>query len=231
MTACAQHSISNSAAEASSRNAGSVTNAMTTSAPVKHVLIVGGGTAGWITAAVLAAGHNSAQADGLRVTLLESPDVNTIGVGEGTWPTMRETLRQVGIKERDFLRECAVAFKQGSRFARWRDGTDDDFYYHPFSLPHGYQQANLVPFWQSQGTKESFARAFSTQEVLCEQGKAPKQAGTPDYAAVANYAYHLDAGKFADFLKRHATNELGVTHILDHMTGIEGTPDQPVRAG
>jgi hypothetical protein len=55
---------------------------------------------------------------------------------------------------------------------------------------------------------------------LCEQGRAPKQTTTPEFAAVANYAYHLDAGKFADLLKRHCIEKLGVTHILDHVTAV-----------
>ena len=59
------------------------------------------------------------QARGLQVTLLESPDVGPIGVGEGTWPTMRDTLRRIGVTETDFIRECDASFKQGSRFNQW----------------------------------------------------------------------------------------------------------------
>ena len=73
---------------------------------VKHIVIVGGGSAGWLAAGVIAAEHCSASDAGLRVTLLESPDVAPIGVGEGTWPTMRDTLHKIGVSETDFFREC-----------------------------------------------------------------------------------------------------------------------------
>jgi flavin-dependent dehydrogenase len=190
------------------------------SSPLKKILIVGGGTAGWLTAAVLAAGHNARQESGVRVTLIESPDVATIGVGEGTWPSMRDTLGRIGVSERDFISECSASFKQGSKFVGWRTGDDKEFYYHPFSLPQGYLKANLVPYWLSEHPNLSFASAFSSQEALCQLGKAPKQPGTPEFAAVANYAYHLDAGKFALFLQKHCTQKLGVQHVLDHVAGV-----------
>ena len=87
-------------------------------APVKNILILGGGSAGWLAAGIIAAEHGP----GLGVTLVESPDVPTIGVGEGTWPSMRETLRKMGVSERDFIRECDASFKQGSKFIGWREG-------------------------------------------------------------------------------------------------------------
>jgi len=190
------------------------------SRPLKNILVVGGGTAGWLTAAVLAAGHNARFESGVRVTLIESPDVSTIGVGEGTWPSMRDTLSRIGVSERDFIRECSASFKQGSKFVGWRTGDDGEFYYHPFSLPQGYLHANLVPYWQAEHPDTSFASAFSSQEALCQLGKAPKQTETPEFAAVANYAYHLDAGKFAVFLQQHCTQKLGVRHVLDHVAGV-----------
>ena len=193
--------------------------------PLKKILVVGGGTAGWLTAAVLAAGHNARLDSGVQITLIESPDVATIGVGEGTWPSMRDTLRKIGVSERDFIRECSASFKQGSKFVGWRTGADEEFYYHPFSLPQGYLQANLVPYWQSEHGDMSFAAAFSTQEALCQLARAPKQPATPDFAAVANYAYHLDAGKFATFLQKHCTQQLGVRHVLDHVEGVNASAD------
>jgi glycine/D-amino acid oxidase-like deaminating enzyme len=114
---------------------------------VKRIVIVGGGSAGWLTAAVVAAEHNAASPAGLEVTVIESPEVGPIGVGEGTWPTMRDTLRRIGVSESDFLRECDASFKQGSRFNGWVNGQDGDHYFHPFVLPHGYTETNLVAGW------------------------------------------------------------------------------------
>ncbi|TVS11707.1 MAG: tryptophan 7-halogenase [Wenzhouxiangella sp.] len=197
---------------------------------IRHIVIVGGGSAGWITAGLLASSY-PAQADGgIRVTLVESPEVSTIGVGEGTWPTMRATLRRIGLSETEFLQACSASPKQGTRFRGWVTGSDDDVYYHPFSVPAGYPGAALVPFWQEHRERVSFANAVTAQGRVCDAGLAPKEMSTPEYAHVVNYGYHLDAGKFADLLKAHCIDKLKVRHLLDHVTGILGAPDEDIRA-
>ena len=187
--------------------------------PIRHVVILGGGTAGWLTASLLAADHCTSRPDGLRVTLVESPSVPTLGVGEGTWPSLRDSLRRIGIPEGVFLRRCSASFKQGSRFDGWRTGAPDDRYYHPFDAPPGEDDVSALSLWRAAPEGTPFARAVSAQAALCEEDRAPKQAATPPYAAVANYAYHLDAGAFADLLKEHATGTLGVRHVRVEVTG------------
>jgi hypothetical protein len=100
-------------------------------------------------------------------------------------------------------------------------GARDDRYYHPFVLPLGYTEMNLVAGWQQRHSNVPFADLVSFQPHLCAHGKAPKQFATPEYAAVANYAYHLDAGKFGLFLRKFCIERLGVRHVIDHMTGIK----------
>lgn len=187
---------------------------------VKRVVILGGGSAGWLTAAVIAAEHLASPSGGLQVTVLESPDIMPIGVGEGTWPTMRDTLRKVGVTETDLVRECDASFKQGSRFNAWVNGRDNDYYFHPFVLPQGYTETNLVAGWLQRHADVPFADLVSFQPHLCAHGKAPKQTATPEYAAVANYGYHFDAGKFGLLLRKHCTERLGVKHLLDHVVGV-----------
>lgn len=205
---------------------------MLVSNEIRNIVIVGGGSAGWMTAGVIAAEHMANSKSGVKVTLVESPDVKPIGVGEGTWPTMRATLKKMGVAETDFIRECDATFKQGAKFARWVTGDRDDAYYHPLVLPQGFDQINLVPFWQEESVKRpiSFADAVSFQGHLCERGLAPKQNTTPEYAHVANYAYHLDAGKFSVFLQNHCIKKLGVTHILDHVTKVNGAENGDIRS-
>ena len=188
--------------------------------PLRSVVIVGGGTAGWITAGTIAAKHHAASEFGIKVTLIESPDIKPVGVGEGTWPTMRGTLRKMGISETDFLRECDVGFKQGAKFAKWVDGSDNDFYYHPLVLPTGFLKGNMAPYWQLKSHEKSFSQATCFQEALCENGLALKSMTTPEYEAVANYAYHLNAGKFSEFLKKHCLNKLGVHYISDNVINV-----------
>lgn len=188
--------------------------------PLQHVVVVGGGSAGWLTACLLAAEHGGSEAGALQVTLLESPEIGPIGVGEGTWPTMRDTLRRIGVSETTLVRECDAAFKQGSRFDGWRDGSPRDVYFHPFVLPQGHGEANLPAAWLADHAQVPFADLVSFQPHLCAQGKAPKQPGTPEFAAVANYGYHFDAGKFGLILRRHGTERLGVRHLVDHVQQV-----------
>jgi tryptophan halogenase len=197
---------------------------------IQHIVIVGGGSAGWLTAAVIAAAHPRALGWNLGVALLESPEVAPIGVGEGTWPSMRETLHRIGVSETDFVRACDAAFKQGSRFDGWIDGVDAHCYFHPFSAPHGYGEANLAARWRAAYPGTAFAELVSAQPALCIEARAPKQTGTPEYAGVANYGYHLDAGKFGEFLRAHACTQLGVMHVRDHVTGIDAHPDGDIAA-
>ena len=197
---------------------------------IKSIVIVGGGTAGWITAGRIAAKHKSNTSAGIKVTLIESPTINIIGVGEGTWPTMRNTLMKMGISETEFMRECDATFKQGAKFAKWVDGTPNDFYYHPLMLPQGFNKVDLPPYWQTEFSHQSFSDAVCFQEQVCEHGLAPKLITTAEYASVANYAYHLNAGKFATFLQKHCVNKLGVNHILGDVIQINSAENGDIKS-
>ena len=189
---------------------------------IEHILIVGGGSAGWIAAARIASRYDVASNAGIRVTLIESNNVGTVGVGEGTWPTMRNTLRKCGISETEFLRSCDATFKQGARFNRWTDGSAGEGYYHPLNPPQGSAQLNLSGHWMATKAVQGidFANAVDFQAALCDAGLAPKSITTPEYSAIANYAYHLDAVKFAAFLRDHCVVKLGVRHVIDDVIKV-----------
>lgn len=188
---------------------------------MRRIVIVGGGTAGWIVAGVLASRYPRRGEDGVAITLVESRQQPPIGVGEGTWPTIRSTLKQIGVTETDFLRECDASFKQGTQFAGWVDGSSSDVYWHPFTLPAGYVDRDLVPYWLERPQRQGFAASVCLQPELCERGLAPKQITTPEYAGLANYAYHLDAGKFVPFLHKHCVEKLGVSHVYDEIAQVQ----------
>ena len=199
--------------------------------PIKDVVIVGGGSAGWLTAGTLAAKHAQDIPDGVRITLVESPNIPQIGVGEGTWPTMRDTLRRMGISETDFFKECSAAFKQGAWFANWVTDQPGEGYYHPLVLPQGFLQGNLVPAWTRERDQyQSFAHAVCAQAEICDKGLAPKQAATPEFAAVQNYAYHLDSGAMSGFLQRHCVEKLGVRHILADVESVVSAENGDIAA-
>ena len=191
-----------------------------------HILIIGGGTAGWLSAAILANTLNSKLENGVKVTLVESPDIPILGVGEGTWPNLRSTLHKIGISETDFIRECDVTFKQGAEFVNWTqvsNSTKPHSYYHPLStVSHSSYDFSLAPYWlqQNKETRLPYDRAVASQARLCDHGLAPKQIVMSEYSAAQEYAYHLNACKFAAFLKQHCINNLGVNFVSANVTEV-----------
>ncbi|HEY9107924.1 MAG TPA: tryptophan halogenase family protein [Roseateles sp.] len=190
----------------------------------RRILIVGGGTAGWLTAAYLARALRLAERPHLEITALESPDIGTVGVGEGTFPTIRNTLQLLGIDEAHFIRETSATLKQGIRFVDWAEtpkaGRQQHFF-HPFEAPFYAEDVNLVPYWllQDAATRPPFAQAMTLQQRVAEAQRAPKRAGEAPYAAPLNYAYHFDAARLARLLADRA-RQLGVRHVQGTVTHV-----------
>jgi flavin-dependent dehydrogenase len=197
---------------------------------ISRIVIVGGGTAGWITASLVAARHRLSSDRDLDIVLIESPDIPTIGVGEGTWPSMRQTLQKIGIPEADLVRGCDASFKQGTRFIDWANIEGDRGYIHPFSFPAEYSNLNLAGYWLSQASDIPFADFVTPQSSVIAAGRAPKQPATPEYAFNVNYGYHFDAGRFAELLREHAVGKLGVRHLRANVAHIESADDGDIAA-
>ena len=187
----------------------------------RNILIVGGGTAGWLSAAYLAKALALPDNPHLTITVVESPDIGIIGVGEGTFPTIRETLRFLGIDERKFIRESSATFKQGVLFTDWlhepRAGKRHRFF-HPFEAPFYSEETSLVPYWllQETRTRPSFAEAVTIQNRVAGARRGPKRPGEPDFDGPLNYAYHIDARSLARLLAERA-RELGVVHMTGEL--------------
>jgi tryptophan halogenase len=207
--------------------------------PITKVLIVGGGTAGWLTACFLARQLAARAAGGVQVTLVESPEIGIIGVGEGTFPSIRGTLSAIGIDEARFIRECSATFKQGVQFRHWvrapgQAGADAglDHYFHPFSQPSqrpgGFE---LLPYWLNgdAGAGVPFAQAVTMQKRVADASHAPKRPGDADYLGPMNYAYHFDAGRFAALLAEHGRS-LGVQHLRANVERVELDADGAIAA-
>ncbi len=200
-------------------------------AATRGILIVGGGTAGWLTAAYLARVFG----ERIAITLLESPEIGIVGVGEGTFPTIRATLHFLGIDESRFIREASATFKQGIRFDDWlhaprEDGTRHR-YLHPFEAPFYAEDASLVPYWllQDEATRPPFAEAMTVQNRVAEAKRAPKRPGEGDYAGPLSYAYHFDAGLLVRVIEARA-RELGVRHLQGRLTGATLAADGGIAA-
>ena len=195
----------------------------------RRVVIAGGGTAGWMTACYLAKVLGADPATCPHITLIESPDIGTIGVGEGSFATIRTTLQTLGIDEATFLREATATFKQGIRFADWEVTPENgrhSHYFHPFEAPYPVDGAGLLPYWllANEKTRIPFAQAVTFQKRVAEAQKAPKRLHQGGYGGPLNYAYHFDAMKLAGLLSRHAVS-LGVTHLQGKITDVNLAED------
>jgi tryptophan 7-halogenase len=198
----------------------------------RRLVIVGGGTAGWLSAAYLArALSRPPHPDGWAITLVESADFPSIGVGEGSFPTLRATLSTLGRPEAEFLRASDATFKQGVRFRGWAGGPTPghaaDDYFHPFNLPLGGEAPGLLPFWlDSAGdpARPSYADAVTVQERVILAGKGPKRPQDPDFSGPMNYAYHFDAARLAAWLREVATAN-GVERIEATIASVQRGTD------
>lgn len=183
----------------------------------RNILIVGGGTAGWLCAAFLAKALALADNAHLAITVLDSPDIGIVGVGEGTFPTIRETLRFLDIDEASFIRDASATFKQGILFTDWLHApteTQQHRYFHPFEAPFYSEDTSLVPYWllQDEQSRPSFAEAVTIQGKVAGARRGPKSSGEAGFDGPLNYAYHVDAHSLARLLAKRA-RELGVEHL------------------
>ena len=170
-------------------------------APLKSIVIVGGGSAGWMTAAAL----SDAVGQSCAITLIESEAIGTVGVGEATIPPIRHFNRRLGIDEATFVRETQGSYKLGIQFVDW--GKLGHSYFHPFGQ-YG-AEFDSVPFYHH-WMRESLAGRtsgpiddFSMCWAMAKAGKFTHP--SPDRRLIQStfdYAYHFDAGLYAAFLRR-----------------------------
>lgn len=183
------------------------------------IIIVGGGTAGWMTAAAFI---NRLPKNFCQITLIESSQIGSVGVGESTIPHIRQFNQNLGIDEKTFIQKTDASFKLGIRFRNWRQIGDD--YIHPFGgIGPTVDGIEFQHYWaraQQLGLESDF-EDFSLLAKAARQGlfsdpSILKQSQFCDYA----YSYHLDATKFAHYLKNYAI-ERGVSHIDAKVIGVE----------
>ena len=185
----------------------------------KRVLIVGGGSSGWTAAAYLNAALNIGDHKVADISLVESPDVPRIGVGEATIPNINQVLAVIGIDETDFMKAVDGTFKQSIRFVNWLDDKPG-FYHHPFCRYGSGPGDDAGRRWLMSDRSAPFMETVSAQPAICEMGLSPKMLGNEDSGLSLVYAFHMDALKFADYLRDFSTAR-GITHYLDHVVGAE----------
>lgn len=192
---------------------------------IKKILIVGGGTSGWITATFLNKFLNPSRCS---VTLVESAALGTIGVGEATVPPLVAFLRLMAINEDEFLRECHATYKLGIKFINWNSGHDapagDDAIWHPFG-PVGAPLVEGLPLFHHwlknrQAGHTSSYSSYSLQALLGDMNRAPRT--LHDASVIIKqgaYAFHLDAKLFAAFLAKVSVQR-GVRRIVDDVSNV-----------
>ncbi|MFF9900982.1 tryptophan halogenase family protein [Streptomyces longispororuber] len=198
---------------------------------IRNIVILGGGTAGWMSACYL----GKALGPQVNITLLEAPAIPRIGVGEATIPNLHKVFFDfLGLAEEEWMRECNASFKTGIRFINWRtpgagesaarpaaDGRADHFD-HLFGLLPDHENLPLSHYWThrraSGATDETFDRACYVQPPVLDRNLAPRHL---DGTRWTSYAWHFDANLVADYLRRFATGKLGVAHVKDRYTHAE----------
>jgi len=196
---------------------------------MKRVIIVGGGTAGWLTAGYLAKRLGADLPGGVAITLVESKEIGILGVGEGTFPTIRKTLATIGVEEAEMIRRCGATFKQGAKFAHWRHAPGTvrhDHYLHSFQSTEDRGGLDLLPYWLlGLAGDENWDEVNTPQKKASDAHRAPKLPTHPDYVAPLNYAFHFDAVTLAQLLRDQGIAN-GVTHLIDTveevLTGEDG---------
>lgn len=183
--------------------------------PVKKIVIVGGGTAGWMTAMLLS---DSAFGAHLDITVLESPQVGIIGVGEGSTPWMRGFFEQLGIEESEWMPECNATYKSGITFDKWSTKPGFEQYFHPFASM--LDNLTMTQFVNNVHTRLDGADVYAQPDrffiaaKLARDGLAPKP--QHNFPFDVWYGYHFDSVLLGKFLHRKAM-ERGVHHITRHM--------------
>lgn len=201
-----------------------------------RVVIVGGGSAGWMTAAYL----SKALEQGVDICLVESSNINTIGVGEATFSTIHLFFDFLGLTEDDWMQECNASYKVAIKFVNWNAEHRD--FYHPFQRFDMVQGRSLVEWWLKCGDRRtSFDQACFVVPSICEAQRSPRYmngqvfdnkadsyltAPDPDRALLLDdlqiqypYAYHFNASLLAKFMSRYAQNR-GVSRIDDEVQQV-----------
>jgi tryptophan halogenase len=193
------------------------------SADIGHVVIVGGGTAGWMAAASFA---HFLKAAGTRITLVESSEIGTVGVGEATIPPIMDFIRVLGLDEDRLVRHCNATFKLGIRFQDWlRPG---HWFHHPFGQTgYSLEGVDFSAWWLSRHLENRADRleVYSLMAMAAEQGRFSRPIpGHKSPLSQITYALHFDAALFADVLKTYAL-ERGVKRIDARVTAAELDPE------
>ena len=197
---------------------------------VESICIVGGGSSGWMTAALLSKEHPE-----LEIALIEDPNIPTIGVGESTLGHFNRFLIRLGLEDKDWMPFCDATYKSSIGFKNFREGKGERFQY-PFGrFEWDPDQMDAISnFFELQNEigkdvypPEEFARYANKVTYLAEYNKMVEEIPDSNFRFKVHTAYHLDANKFGEFLKNKASS---VHHILAKVENVIKTPDGSIHS-
>ncbi len=189
---------------------------------IKNIVILGGGTSGWMSASAFA---KSLGADNYNITLIESDEIGTVGVGEATIPNMRTFIDFLGIEESEFMAKTNASFKLGIEFINW--SKIGESYIHPFGK-YGVDLDGIGfhHFWLRNlklGGSSDFGR-FNLETLAAREGRFSilPPSDVIDIPNI-NYAYHFDASLFAKYLRKYS-EDLGVKRVEGLVQEVKQDP-------
>ncbi len=186
---------------------------------MKRIVIVGGGTAGWMSALVMAREWIK---KGFSISLLESPEVGIIGVGEGSTPSLKLFFDALEIKEEEWMPECNATYKCGITFEGWTARPGYDSYFHPFSA--ALDRQSLPIFMHNVQARLRGADLYTHPDRFFISSRIAKQCLAPlapeNFPFDVHYGYHFDAVLLGQFLRKKAI-ERGVQHHYGHVADVQ----------
>ncbi|MER5299786.1 tryptophan halogenase family protein [Streptomyces lasiicapitis] len=202
---------------------------------LNRVVIVGGGTAGWMTASYFKAAFG----DRIDITLVESGNVGTVGVGEATFSDIRHFFEFLGLKEKDWMPACNATYKLAVRFEDWRE--KGHYFYHPFEQMRSVNGLPLTDWWLQQGPTDRFDKDCFVMASVIDAGLSPRHLdgtlidqpfveGADEMQGLTMsehqgktqfpYAYQFEAALLAKYLTKYSV-ERGVKHIVDDVQKVD----------
>jgi len=187
---------------------------------IQNIVIIGGGTAGWMSATYIAQSLNF----GVNITVIESPSLGPIGVGEATIPTIKtEFFDRLGIVEQEWMPKLGGTYKLGIKYVNWKmsPAQGGDYYYHVFGEIPLIDEVPLTAVWIKKHLEENYqkpmASACFSSTCAFDLKRAPK---FYDGTQVQHYAYHFDALQLATYLKEWAVKRK-IIHVIDKLSTAE----------
>ena len=208
---------------------------------VRTVVVVGGGSAGWMTAAYL----SKALEEGAEIVLVESSNISTVGVGEATFSTIKLFFDYLGLDERDWMPQCNATYKMAIKFVNWN--AEGRHFYHPFQRYEVIDGFSAAEWWLKLGRdKEPFDYSCFITPALCDSKRSPrymdgrvfdekvqehflnerafKKNVLADLKIQYPYAYHFNASLLANFMRGYGMGR-GVKQIIDDVVDVKLTED------